>query len=78
MQTIPAMHFDCSPASGRGGTTGVQEEEEWSSVCGLGMAGPAGVGMSQTGSAAEAPFHPAGLAWCVSLGSILFKRINCT
>lgn len=55
MQTIPAMHFDCSPASGRGGMTGVQEEEEWSSVCGLGMAGPAGVGMSQTGSAAEAP-----------------------
>lgn len=54
MQTIPAMQFDCSPASGCGSMTGVWEEEEWSAVCGLGMAGPAGVGISQTGSAAEA------------------------
>lgn len=54
LQIVPAMQFDCSPASGCGGTTGVREEEEGSAVCGLGMEWPAGVGMSQTSSAAEA------------------------
>lgn len=56
--TVPADRsshaVDCSPASGCGGTTGVREEEEGSAVCGLGMEWPAGVGMSQTSSAAEA------------------------
>lgn len=54
MQVVPAMQFDCSPASDCGGTTGVWEEEKWSAECGLGMEGPAGVGISQTSSAAEA------------------------
>lgn len=54
LQIVPAMQFDCSPASSCGGTAGVWEEEEGSAVCGLGMEWPAGVGMSQTSSAAEA------------------------
>lgn len=48
MQILPALQFDCSPASSCGGTTGVWEEKEWPAVCGLGMEGPAGVGVSQT------------------------------
>lgn len=79
MQIIPAMQFDCSPASSCGGTSGVQEEEERSAVCELGMEWPAGVEISQTSSAAEASLSS---SWATpqhdSLGSILLKRINCT
>lgn len=77
MQILPALQFDCSPASSCGGTTGVWEEKEWPAVCGLGMEGPAGVGVSQTSSLLKPVFDPAGLSWCVSLGSLLFRRINC-
>lgn len=72
MQIVPAMQFDCSPASGCGGTTGVWEEEEWSAVCGLGMEGPAGVGISQTSSDAEASLSSSrGIMVCFTWKSLV-------
>jgi len=54
VRIVSSIQFDCSPASGCEGTTGVGESEGGLALCGLWMEQPAGVEISQARSAAEA------------------------